>query len=316
MIKVETNGVEIKNFKKVVIIYNPNSGKQIFVSMLSRVLDLKRRLTSIIGPNRVELTELREFKKLTDWADKIKEEKYDWVIVAGGDGTLRAMIAELDRNGYVPYISVFPAGTVNLVAKEFDMPADPVRWIQRVRKGRIKPVRIGKANGHIFLTVAGIGFDSKVVDSVSSLEKRFLSSFAYVVQSGELVRKELLLSNWRYRFRVKFDGDSEWYEASSVIIGKSRYYAGRYSLFKGAAITNDYFDVALFTGCKRADFLKYAAMILMESLEGEQGVIVKKAHTLTVECNVDGFPAELDGDVVTATPLLIEMYSQTVNFLA
>ena len=27
-------------------------------------------------------------------------------------------------------------------------------------------------------------------------------------------------------------------------------------------------------------------------------------------------PAELDGDVVTATPLLIEMYSQTVNFLA
>ena len=44
MIKVETNGVEIKKFKKVVIIYNPNSGKQIFVSMLSRVLDLKRRL--------------------------------------------------------------------------------------------------------------------------------------------------------------------------------------------------------------------------------------------------------------------------------
>ena len=128
--------------------------------------------------------------------------------------------------------------------------------------------------------------------------------------------KELLLSNWRYRFRVKFDGDPEWYEASSVIIGKSRYYAGRYSLFKGAAITNDYFDVALFTGCKRADFLKYAAMILMESLEGEPGVIVKKAHTLTIECNVDGFPAELDGDVVTATPLLIEMYSQTVNFLA
>ena len=57
-------------------------------------------------------------------------------------------------------------------------------------------------------------------------------------------------------------------------------------------------------------------MILMESLEGEQGVIVKKAYTLTIECNVDGFPAELDGDVVTATPLLIEMYSKTVNFLA
>ena len=96
MIKVETNGVEIKNFKKVVIIYNPNSGKQIFVSMLSRVLDLKRRLTAIIGPNRVELTELREFKKLTDWADKIKEEKYDWVIVAGGDGIVEGVLIDVE----------------------------------------------------------------------------------------------------------------------------------------------------------------------------------------------------------------------------
>ena len=38
---METNGIEIKNFKKVVIIYNPNSGKQIFVSMLSRCESLK-----------------------------------------------------------------------------------------------------------------------------------------------------------------------------------------------------------------------------------------------------------------------------------
>ena len=45
-------------------------------------------------------------------------------------------------------------------------------------------------------------------------------------------------------------------------------------------------------------------------------VIVKKAHTITIECNVDGFPAELDGDVVTATPLLIEMQAEPVNFLA
>ena len=97
---------------------------------------------------------------------------------------------------------------------------------------------------------------------------------------------------------------------------QSRYYAGRYSLFKGAAITNDYFDVALFTGCKRADFFKICRHDFNGIAGGRAGVIVKKAHTLTIECNVDGFPAELDGDVVTATPLLIEMYSQTVNFLA
>lgn len=313
---METNCIEIKNFKKVVIIYNPNSGKQIFVSMLSRVLDLKRRLSAIIGKNAVEMTELQSFKALAGWADKIKQEKYDWVIVAGGDGTLRAMIEELDRSGYWPYISVFPAGTVNLVAKELDLPSDPMRWVQRVRRGNVKPVRIGRANGHIFLTVAGIGFDSMVVDRVTSLEKRFLSSFAYVLQSGELMRRELLFSNWRYKFRVMFDDEPVWYDASSVIIGKSRYYAGRYNLFKGASVENDYFDVALFTGSTRADFLKYAAMIVMESLDEQRGVIIKKARTMTVACNADGFPVELDGDAVTATPLLIGLHPQVLNFLA
>lgn len=316
MIKVETSVVEIKNFKKVVIIYNPNSGKQIFVSMLSKVLDLKRRLAGIIGPRAVEMTELQSFSALSAWADKIKEEHYDWVIIAGGDGTLRAMLEELDRCGCWPYVSVFPAGTVNLVAKELELFADPIRWVQRVRRGRVKPVHIGRANGHVFLTVAGIGFDSMVVDRVTSLEKRFLSSFAYVMQSGELMRRELLFSNWRYKFRVRFDDDPAWYDASSVIIGKSRYYAGRYNLFKDASVSNGYFDVALFTGSSRADFLKYAAMIVMESLDEKSGVIIKRARTITVACNVDGFPVELDGDAVTATPLLIDLHPQTVNFLA
>lgn len=316
MVKVENNGIDIRKFKKVVIIYNPNSGKQIFVSMLSKVLDLKRRLAGIIGPRAVEMTELQSFSALSAWADKIKEEHYDWVIIAGGDGTLRAMIEELDRCGYWPYISVFPAGTVNLVAKELELFADPIRWVQRVRRGRVKPVRIGRANGHVFLTVAGIGFDSMVVDRVTSLEKRFLSSFAYVLQSGELMRRELLFSNWRYKFRVRFDDDPAWYDASSVIIGKSRYYAGRYNLFKDASVSNGYFDVALFTGSSRADFLKYAAMIVMESLDEKSGVIIKRARTITVACNVDGFPVELDGDAVTATPLLIDLHPQTVNFLA
>ncbi len=313
---MENTCVEIKKFKKVLIIYNPNSGKQIFVSMLSKVLDLKRRLAALIGTQAVEMTELKSFAALTAWADKIKEERYDWIIVAGGDGTLRAMIEELDRCGYWPYISVFPAGTVNLVAKELELFADAARFVQRVRRGRVKQLRIGRANGHVFLTVAGIGFDSMVVDRVTSLEKRFLSSFAYVWQSGELMRRELLFSNWRYRFRVRFDDNPEWYDASSVIIGKSRYYAGRYSLFKGATVANDYFNVALFTGSSRADFLRYAAMIVMEALDEKGGVIIKQARTITVACNVEGFPAELDGDAVTTTPLLIDLHPQIVNFLA
>ena len=67
-----------------------------------------------------------------------------------------------------------------------------------------------------------------------------------------------------YKFQVRLDDEEEWYEASSVIVGKSRYYAGRYSLFNGASLCVPQLHVAIFTGDTRADFMRYAAVIAME----------------------------------------------------
>lgn len=311
------NRVNVLQFEKVIIVYNPSSGKQVFASMLTRVTELRRTLSEFISaPFGVELTELQEFSAIDKLAEKIKNNGYEWVIIAGGDGTLRAMVERLDKLNYWPYISVFPGGTVNLVGKELDLGVDPSKWIRRVLQGNVVPMRLGRANGEVFLTVAGIGFDSLVVDNVSTIEKRIFSSFAYILQGTEIMRKELLFGNWKYKFRVCFDDSDEWYEAASVIIGKSRYYAGRYRLFEDGAVTNDFFNVALFVRNERADFMKYASMIMMEKLDENEGVIVKKAKKLKIECNVEDFPAELDGDVVTKAPLEIEMHPEILKFLA
>ena len=308
--------VDFKQFKRVLLIYNPNSGKQVFASMLSKVNELKELVGKLVGHKNVVMTELRSFDKLEGWADKIVAEKYDWVIVAGGDGTLRALIGMLEGCGYIPYISVFPAGTVNLVAKELLLTSNPIKWLQRVCKGHVVPVRMGKANGHIFLTVAGIGFDSLVVENVSSIEKKLLSAMAYVWQTTEVMRKELLFNDWRYSFKVRLDGETMRYNASSVIIGKSRYYGGIYSLFKSGNLTNDAFDVAIFTGNTREDFLHYAVSIVLESLHMDRNVLFRKAHTIEILSNEENFPVELDGDAVTTTPLKIEMHPVILRFLA
>ncbi len=185
------------------------------------------------------------FVQIDDIADKIVAEKVDWVIIAGGDGTIRALIEKLSNRKYVPYISVFPAGTVNLVAKELLVSNDPGKWFKRVSKGVEVPVYLGRANGHVFLTVTGIGFDSLVVGSVTEKEKKLLNKLAYVFQGTELMRKELLFKNWRYRFQVRFDDEDKWYEGSSVIVGKSRYYAGRYNLFNGASLSSPLLHAAI-----------------------------------------------------------------------
>ena len=93
------------------------------------------------------------------------------IIIAGGDGTLRAISEVLVERDYMPYVSIYPAGTVNLVAKELAQKTDATSWLMRVEKGITAPVWLGKANDRIFLTVAGIGVDSLVVDMVTPKEK-------------------------------------------------------------------------------------------------------------------------------------------------
>ena len=310
------NRVDIAAFQKVMIVYNRNSGKQLFASMLARVNEVKKRLKQVIDPKSLEIVEIKSFEQVEGLAVRICQEKYDWIIVAGGDGTLRAIIDVFAKQEQMPYVSVFPAGTVNLVAKELLMSNDPAKWVKRVSKGIVSPVQLGKANGHIFLTVAGIGFDSLVVDNVSELEKKLLSKLAYVWQGTEMMRKEFVYKNWSYKFQVRLDDEEDWYEASSVIVGKSRYYAGRYSLFNGASLCVPQLHVAIFTGDTRADFMRYAAVIAMEALQLDKSIIIRHAQKIEIRCNVEDFAAELDGDAITSAPLQIELHPVPINFLA
>lgn len=308
--------VEIGKFNKVFVVYNRNSGKQLFASMFARVNEVYKRIKSIVGAKHTEIYDVRSFADLDNIAKRVIEEKVDWVIIAGGDGTIRTLIEKFANDKYMPYISVFPAGTVNLVAKELLMSNEPEKWIRRVSKGIVAPVYLGRTNGHVFLTVTGIGFDSLVVNNVTEESKKFLNKMAYAVQGAEVMRKELAFSDWRYQFEVRVDEEENWQQASSVIVGKSRYYAGRYSLFNGASLAEPKLYVALFTGNTRNDFLKYAACIAMEALHLEKSILFKTAQKLEVRCNVKDFAAELDGDAITVAPLKIEIEETPVKFLA
>lgn len=308
--------VEIEKFNKVLIVYNRNSGKQLFASMFARVNEIYKHIKKILGAKRTEMYDIKSFVNLDEIAERVVEERIDWVIIAGGDGTIRALIEKLANKNYLPYISVFPAGTVNLVAKELLMGNEPEKWVKRVTKGIVAPVYLGRSNGHIFLTVTGIGFDSWVVNNVTEESKKLFNKMAYAVQGAELMRKEIAFNNWRYKFEVRFDDEDVWHEASSVIVGKSRYYAGRYCLFNDASLASPQLHVALFTGNTRNDFLRYAACIAMEALSLEKSIIIKTAKKLEIRCNEENFAAELDGDAITTAPLTITVDEVPIKFLA
>ena len=308
--------IDIRQFKKVFILYNRYSGRQLFASMISRVNEVFKLLKQELDAE-IELLDVRYFEQMPDLAKRAADENCDWVIIAGGDGTIRAFVEDMLRLDYHPYISVFPAGTVNLIAKELSLRNEPGRWVNRTLKGYVYPFYSARANGSLFLTVASVGFDSLVIDNVGALQKRLLNKFAYVLQSTQLVRRELVFSDWRYAFRVRFDDEDEWHTGSSVIVGKSRYYAGRYNLFQDAALSLPYLHAAVFPGNKRADILKYASLIALEGLNLDKGILCRKAKKVIIESVnlIEDFPVELDGDVVASTPLTLEIMDEPLWFI-
>jgi len=299
------------------IVYNSKAGcHQFFGDMQQRISEVSLTLRQLLGAKIVKEVSLSTFVQIQAVGKRICEERVDWVIVAGGDGTLRALVEVFVENNYWPYVSIFPAGTVNLVAKELLQTSDPEKWLKRTLKGIVTPIWLGKANDRIFLTVAGIGVDSLVVHGVTDKEKKYLSKFAYVRQGSELVRKELFMRNWQYKFQVMINGDGVWRDASSVIVAKSRYYAGRFSLVDHGSLSAPTLHVCMFTGSKRADFLRYAALLATDLLSLDKTVEIIPATSVVIRSNVDAFVAELDGDSLVSSPLDISLIDRPLNFIS
>ena len=309
--------IELEKLHKVMFIHNVTSGSQIFAfDFRQQIRILKAGLRVSCAQQSYEEVELSSYEEMLKIGQRVCQEGIDWVVVAGGDGSLRALVECFVQNDYYPYVSVFPAGTVNLVAKELNQKNVATVWLENVKKGRVTPVWLGKANDRIFLTVAGIGVDSLVVDKVGEKEKKYLSTLAYVRQGGIVAGQELLLHNWKYKFQVMVDDDGNWHEATSVIVSKSKYYAGKFYLTSGGSISKPALYVCLFSGGKAVDFLRYVALIAADFLNLDRTVNVIEAQKVQIKCNVNSFAAELDGDSVATSPLNISLLPKPIKFIS
>lgn len=112
----------------------------------------------------------------------------DVVLVAGGDGTVRA-VAEGLRDSDVA-LALLPNGTGNLLARNLDLPLnDDADAIEIAFHGDERSIDLGVAeitrpNGdteeHVFLVMAGLGIDAKMIANTRSDLKKAVGWLAYI----------------------------------------------------------------------------------------------------------------------------------------
>jgi YegS/Rv2252/BmrU family lipid kinase len=242
--------------KKVILIMNPYSGSGSTISKyMKNVLGLKQRsfeqgespdaLSAQIrkylaeyGFNTdVHLTKSSE--DATGVARSCIRMKHTMVVVAGGDGTINAVINGLAESNIS--LGIIPMGTVNLLATELGIPADIRAACQLLTEGSTRFIDLGRINTRYFASLAGVGFDAFVMKETSSSLKHYIGGLAYVIYA--------LTSLMKYPFKsIRIHIDNEQFERKGylLIIGNGKYFSANMPVAPQALMDDHKLDCIIF----------------------------------------------------------------------
>ncbi|ADB31837.1 diacylglycerol kinase catalytic region [Kribbella flavida DSM 17836] len=136
-------------------------------------------------------------------AQRAVEETVDLVVVAGGDGTVRVVCAELARTG-IP-VAVLPAGTGNLLARNLGITLDLDAALAELLDGSERRIDSVLVRGDQFETdrfvvMAGLGLDAAIIADARPELKARVGWAAYVISAVKnlnhpFVRVEITLDD-------------------------------------------------------------------------------------------------------------------------
>lgn len=246
----------------------------------------------------------------------------DLVCVSGGDGALQLVVASMARAKILKPLCVFPAGTVNLVARELGYSDDPEIFAREVMAGYLDKEKSRLAapmvafDGHPFVACLSAGPDGQAVARHDPALKKRFGGAAY---GWALIR---LLGNWpQFRFSLALDMSDETTDhlnCSAFYVIKARHYAGNWVLAPAARLESRHFHVLLLTRARRRDFLRFITQIALgrdpTRLDFVQCVPAYRLTMIAKDEISRSAAFQADGDTLETQPHEIRMTGQTVTY--
>ncbi|WP_296193753.1 diacylglycerol kinase family protein [uncultured Microbacterium sp.] len=171
------------------------------------------------------------------------------ILVAGGDGTVRAVAVAVAGTD-IP-LTIVPSGTGNLLARNLNLPLqDPERMIQATFDGDTARVDVGamkltREDGTVdedgFVVMAGIGLDAAMIANTSSQLKKTVGWVAYVDGAARA-----LTGADPFRVTYQLDGHREHTsKVQSVLFANCGQLPAGIALIPDASIADGALDVAV-----------------------------------------------------------------------
>jgi len=191
------------------------------------------------------------------------------IIVAGGDGTVRA-VAEAVHDSEAK-LALVPSGTGNLLARNLELTLDDVELsIHTAFTGESRAIDLGlieirhgdgSLTEHAFLVMAGLGLDAKMLANTDEKLKAKVGWLAYVSAIIKGLRDG---SDLRVRYRM----DSKRVKsarAHTIIIGNCGSLQANVLLLPDAALDDGFFDIAVLRPKGPFDWVRIALKVLWDN---------------------------------------------------
>ena len=163
--------------KKLLFIYNPNSGKGYIKNQLSGIIEKLCR-----AGYDITIYATGASKEATDMVVK-RGGEFDVIACSGGDGTINEVVNGEMQLSNRPPIAYFPTGTVNDFARSLKIPKNVTKNVEYIIAGDIYSCDIGTFDNKYFNYVAGFGAFTEIAYETPQNRKNAMGKFAYFLDA-------------------------------------------------------------------------------------------------------------------------------------
>ena len=292
--------------KKAMVIINPTSGGE-------QALNYKEKIENKVK-EYFEIVETRITEKALDathFAEEAAKEKYEAVIVFGGDGTVNEVISGIAEKEYIPKLGIIPGGTGNLITKLVQIDQDIDKAIESLDFNLTNKIDIGKANDHYFGYIFSVGSLPEAIHNVEIEDKTKFGMFAYAINTVKSVIRDEV-------FNIKVETENGNYEgeASQVLVLLSNYFSDK-KIFDenkvGYANILILKDASIFSKLSLIPDLLKGDVVENDSIEYIKAKMIKISSDIEIESDIDGDQSD---DLPVEIKVLgnhIEIYSYPIE---
>ena len=292
--------------KKAMVIINPTSGGE-------QALNYKEKIENK-AKEYFEVVETRITEKALDatyFAEEAAKEKYEAVIVFGGDGTVNEVISGIAEKEYIPKLGIIPGGTGNLITKLVQIDQDIDKAIESLDFNLTNKIDIGKANDHYFGYIFSVGSLPEAIHNVEIEDKTKFGMFAYAINTVKSVIRDEV-------FNIKVETENGNYEgeASQVLVLLSNYFSDK-KIFDenkvGYANILILKDASIFSKLSLIPDLLKGDVVENDSIEYIKAKTIKISSDIEIESDIDGDQSD---DLPVEIKVLgnhIEIYSYPIE---